>query len=122
MDAEADLEKAKKSNELTKAYELPDGQVVNINTPRFMAPEALFKPDLAHPGTETLGMHQLANQTVRVTDLDVQLDLYGNMIMSGGSTMYDGIADRLEMELNKLAPKAGSVKVIANADRYYSVW
>ena len=42
--------------------------------------------------------------------------------MSGGSTMYDGIADRLEMELNKLAPKAGSAKVIANADRYYSVW
>ena len=71
LDPEADLAKANKSNELSKVYELPDGSTVNINTPRFMAPEALFKPSLAKPGDENLGMHELTNTTIKVTDLDV---------------------------------------------------
>lgn len=71
MNPDADLEKANKSNELTNVYELPDGSTVNVNTPRFMAPEALFKPSLAKPGDETLGMHELTNTTIKVTDLDV---------------------------------------------------
>jgi len=41
MDPEADKANASESTELTKNYELPDGQIVAINTPRFMAPEAL---------------------------------------------------------------------------------
>jgi len=94
MNIEADLEKAK-SPELTKSYELPDGSFVKVNTPRFMAPEALFKPDLIKEGDETLGMHQLCSKSIVDCDLDVRTDLYENIIMSGGSTMYEGLPDRL---------------------------
>lgn len=42
--------------------------------------------------------------------------------MSGGSTLYQGIPDRLEKEMQALCYKAGAVKIVAPADRYYSVW
>lgn len=44
-------------NDLAKNYELPDGSVISINTPRFWGPEALFKPDLIKEGDETPGIH-----------------------------------------------------------------
>ena len=45
LDIEKVKEEAANSNEHTKDYELPDGQVIKLNKPRFMAPEALFFPD-----------------------------------------------------------------------------
>ena len=52
LDYEAELEKANKSNECQQVYELPDGQTVNVNVPRFKAPEAIFNPDLIQEGGE----------------------------------------------------------------------
>jgi actin len=37
-------------------------------------------------------------------DLDVRKDLYENLVLSGGSTMFPGIAERLEKEITALAP------------------
>jgi len=42
LDPKEAQETAKNSNEHTEAYELPTGEVINVNTPRFMGPEALF--------------------------------------------------------------------------------
>jgi actin beta/gamma 1 len=57
LDPAADKAKAAESSELTSMYELPDGQTVSINAPRFMAPEALFVPGLIKEGDETEGIH-----------------------------------------------------------------
>merc|ERR1712086_843852 len=122
LDFEADKAKASSSTELAKNYELPDGQTITVNAPRSSAPEALFNPGLIKEGDEALGMHQLASKSVTDCDLDVRTDLYGNIILSGGTTLYEGLPDRLEKELAALCPKAGDVKIIASADRYYSVW
>jgi actin beta/gamma 1 len=69
-----------------------------------------------------MGMHQLCSKSITDCDLDVRTDLYGNIILSGGTTLYEGLPDRLEKEVSALCPKAGDVKIIASADRYYSVW
>jgi len=76
LDVEADKAKAAGSSELTKAYELPDGQTVSVNTPRFLGPEALFNPDLIKQGDGVEGMHKLAFGTVQECDQDVRRDLY----------------------------------------------
>jgi len=55
-------------------------------------------------------------------DVDVRRDLYGNVVMSGGTTMYPGIADRLSKELTALAPSTMKIKVVAPPERKYSVW
>lgn len=87
-----------------------------------MAPEALFDPGLIKEGDETLGMHKMAYESIQECDIDIRKDLYGNVILSGGSTMYDGLPDRLEKELDAMAPQQNMVKIIAGQDRYYSVW
>jgi actin len=55
-------------------------------------------------------------------DVDVRKDLYGNIVMSGGSTMFSGIAERLNKEVVSLAPSSMKIKVIAPPERKYSVW
>jgi len=87
-----------------------------------MGPEAIFNPGLIKEGDETPGMHTMAYQTITDCDLDVREDLYKNVILSGGTTLYEGLPDRVEKELDSLCPKSGTVKIIASADRYYSVW
>lgn len=122
QDLESEKSKASSSNELSKVYELPDGSTVNVNTPRFMAPEALFNPGLIKEGDETLGMHQMALASINDCDVDIRKDLYQNLILSGGSTLYEGLPDRLEREVDAKCPQNGITKVIASKDRYYSVW
>merc|ERR1711965_470109 len=107
LDPEADKAKAAESTELTKNYELPEG---------------LFDPGLIKEGDEALGMHDMSYASIQDCDVDIRMDLYGNIILSGGTTLYAGLPDRLEQEVDKKCPQQGSVKIIASADRYYCVW
>jgi actin len=122
LDFEDTKAKSSSSSEFNKVFELPDGQTVTVNGPRFTAPEAIFNPELIQEGSEEKGLHQLANATIEACDLDIRLDLYSNVILSGGSTLYEGLTDRLAQELKKDCKKPEQVKVIAPPDRYYSVW
>merc|ERR1711957_539406 len=59
---------------------------------------------------------------VSASDIDVRRELCKNIIMSGGSTMYEGMADRLKQELVNRAPSGAEIRVVAAADRKYAVW
>jgi actin-related protein len=120
QDFDAELAAASQSSDVERQYELPDGQVITIGAERFRAPEVLFQPSLI--GMEQDGVHQLTYQSIMKCDVDIRKDLYGNTVLSGGTTMYEGIADRLTKELTNLAPPAIKVKVVAPPERKYSVW
>ena len=60
--------------------------------------------------------------TIMKCDVDIRADLYKNIVMSGGSTMYDGLAERLTKEMTNLAPQTMEIKVVAPPERKYSVW
>ena len=55
-------------------------------------------------------------------DRDIRNNFYANTILSGGTTMYPGIADRMQKEISNLAPNTMKVKIIAPPERKYSVW
>jgi actin beta/gamma 1 len=55
-------------------------------------------------------------------DLDIRRDLYGNVVLSGGTTMFPGIGDRMQKELTSLSPSSIKVKIVAPPERKYSVW
>merc|ERR1712096_281619 len=55
-------------------------------------------------------------------DVDIRKDLYANVVLSGGSTMYPGITDRMQKEITALAPNTMKIKIIAPPERKYSVW
>ena len=122
LDSAADKAKAADSSELQMNYELPDGQTVMINAPRFMGPEAIFNPGLIKEGDETPGMHTMGFESIQDCDIDIRKDLYNNVILSGGTTLYEGLPDRLEKELDAMCPQQNMVKIIASQDRYYCVW
>merc|ERR1719228_2670875 len=47
-------------------------------------------------------------------DVDIRKDLYANTVLSGGTTMYPGIADRMQKEITALAPSTMKIKIIAH--------
>lgn len=87
---------------------------------RFRAPEALFQPSFL--GSEGVGIHETTYNSIMKCDLDIRKDLYGNIVMSGGTTMYSGISDRMQKEITALAPSSMKVKIVAPPERKYSVW
>jgi len=120
IDYDEEMKKAAESSELERTYELPDGNVLTIGNERFRCPEVLFQPSFI--GREAAGIHETMFQTIMKCDVDIRKDLYNNIVLSGGTTMYPGIGERLTKELTALAPSTMKVKVIAPPERKYSVW
>jgi actin-related protein len=114
------MAKAAESSELEKQFELPDGNVISVANERFRCPEVLFQPSFI--GKEAQGIHDTTFNTIMKCDVDIRKDLYANVVLSGGTTMFPGIAERMTKELTALAPATMKIKVVAPPERKYSVW
>ena len=97
-----------------------DDHVITIGSERFRAPEALFQPSMI--GLEAVGIHETTFNSIKICDVDIRKDLYGNIVLSGGTTMYNGLPERMQKEISNLAPSTIKVKVVAPPERKYSVW
>ena len=115
-----DFEKEMKRTDLEKTYELPDGQAITMGSERFRCPEAYFQPRLMD--IENCGVHELTYNCIMRCDLDIRKDMYANIILSGGSTMFSGFVERMQKELSDCAPPNVQPQVIAEPDRKYSAW
>ncbi|XP_072897516.1 actin, larval muscle-type-like isoform X3 [Hemitrygon akajei] len=118
LDLQAEM--CRKPCEVEKDYKLPDGQVIKIQSQRFRCPETLFIP--ANIGIEAPGIDKLCFNAIMKCDIDLRRDLYANVILAGGSSLFPGIDERMLKELTKMVPTGTPVKVCAPAERKNSVW
>jgi len=120
LDYDAEIKKSQESSELEMEFTLPDGNVLTIGNERFRCGELLFQPQMI--GRESGGIADITFKSILMCDIDLRKELYANIVLSGGTTMVPGLADRLTSEITALAPSIVKVKVIAPAERKYSVW
>ncbi|MCL7022601.1 hypothetical protein MKW94_030094, partial [Papaver nudicaule] len=83
--------------------------------------EALFQPKMVEMD-DAAGIHETIYNSIMKCDIDIRKELYGNIVLSGGSTLFPGIADRMSKEITALAPSSVKIKVVAPPERKFSVW
>lgn len=105
--------------EIEKPYCMPDGSSFTVSSERHMCPEALFQPSLM--GKEETGIDELLSQSIRRSSIDYRKEIYANIVLSGGSSLFPGLTERLSLEMQARAP-AERVRVIAPPDRMNSTW
>ena len=99
LDTAKERRLAAETTTLVDKYTLPDGRVIKIGRERFEASEALFTPSLVD--REGAGLSDLVFDVIQEADMDIRRDLYGHIVLSGGSTMFPGLPTRLESDLKK---------------------
>ncbi|KAL6076585.1 actin [Balamuthia mandrillaris] len=105
------------------AYELPDGQIFEVADSRFRVEctEPLFQPG-ALLGLECGGIHETTFNAIMKSDIEIRRELANNIVLAGGTTMFPGLARRMEKELGTLLPAATQVRVLDRPERKYSAW
>ena len=65
-------------------------------------------------------MNGIADSTFRTImkcDVDVRKKLYTGILLSGGTTMFPRISERMHQEITNLAPASIKVKIVVPAKR-----
>jgi len=108
-------------------YELQDGGSIDIGGDRLKIPEVMFNPTLC--ATEEFQkenpIHNLVFQSVNNVDSDIRRELYQNVVVTGGNTLFPGFVERLQKEMNDKVPQMYKVKLIASnssVERKFSAW
>ena len=120
LDFAQEIQRAAESSDLQQTYQMPDGQIIVLNNERFRCAEPLFTPSLL--GTDASGIHELTDNAIMKCDIDIRKDLYANIILSGGTSLLPGLADRLKKELTALAPSKIEIETITLPHRNYAPW
>ena len=121
QDYDAELKHAMENSTIEKKYQLPThDSVLVLKEERIKCAELMFNPHLQ--GRSEEGIHKSLHDCIVKCDADIKKDLFKNIVLAGGSTMFDGMKERMKKEIQALAPSTMGPEVEAPADRKYSCW
>ena len=116
IDMEEEQHKYEHINEIEKTYQMPNGQEVHIGAQRFRCVEPLFEPRLIQIQSE--GIPQTIFSTINKC-ADLKQDMFKNIVLTGGTSMFPGLKERIQNDINKLA-SASPTTVEVHAPDYRS--
>ena len=90
-------------------YTLPDDSILEIGDERRLAPEILFNPLIRE--YEYPGIQEILAESINKTNVDLKLQLYGSILLSGGNTNIKGMKERIYKEIKKLAPNKAKIRL-----------
>lgn len=99
-----------------------DYQVI-LGVERFRCPEMLFQPNLI--GVDQSGLDEMAGVSIRrlsCKDQDLEDRLTKSILITGGSSLFPGIAERLEAGIRMIRPCGSPIKVFKAADPILDAW
>jgi actin-related protein len=120
LDYQTEVQRAEQGKIPAVVRKLKDGSEVSLKTESFRCPEGLFQPALIDGHGE--GIHQLINTSLERCDIDVRRELYSSIVLAGGTSMFPGLAERVEREVVALATPQMKVNVISTPERKNAVW
>jgi actin-related protein len=97
QDFDAELKQATEHNKISEKYALPGGDTIELNKERIQCPELMFNPLLF--GKKEDGIHKYLHDCIIKCDNDIRKDLFKNIVLAGGSTMFKGMKERMKKEI-----------------------
>lgn len=122
LDYDADIKAANDNQNAETTYRLPGGQIISLREERLKAAEVLFTPTYDSNLKVEDGIHKFTYDAIIKCDRDIQKDLFHNIVLAGGGTMFKGMQDRMTKEIQALAASPMKPEVEAPADRKHSAW
>ena len=99
---------------------MPDGQVIQLGSEKYKAPEILFSPGKI--GLEWPGVHELVVNSIKKCDIDIRKTLFNSIVVAGGSSLFSNFNDRLHKSIQKLVSRDINITLLAPKNRKYSCW
>ncbi len=103
-------------------YELPDGRTVDLNEERYSITEKLFQ---ANKEIGFVGYPQMILDAISRSDIEIRKDLFANIFVCGGNTLFSGFPERLQKQLFSTSAQTTKIKVITHpspTERKFSTW
>jgi actin-related protein len=108
-DFQIEMDEAAANDDRNADYELPDGQEITIENERFRCPEGLFNPKMM--GKKDVDpLPKSIFDSINACEQDIRRVLYSNIVLSGGTSSFDGLPSRLDHEIELLAPHLKKAK------------
>jgi actin, other eukaryote len=112
--------KERKMDSEYKTYYLPDDSVVRLGQEKQIVPEILFNPKII--GLYEPGIHENCFKSIMKTNTEIRAEMFENIVLAGGSTLFEGIKQRLQSEIEDVAPTKTKIKIVDHPERLYSSW
>ena len=82
----------------------------------------MFKP-LLLGGAVSPGLHEATFDSIMKCDVDgICKNLFCNILLSGGNTMFPRFAERMDKEIKDLAPATTKSEIVCPSERKLSSW
>jgi actin-related protein len=104
-------------------YDLPDKKTINLSQDRNLILERVFNPVKEFP--DFLGYHQMVNNAISQADLEIKKELYSNIFLCGGNTLFTGFPERFQKQITNTNKQTFKIKIIthpSNTERKFSSW
>ncbi|KAF8989915.1 actin family [Cyathus striatus] len=86
---------------------------VDVGYERFLGPEVFFNPEIFSSDFLT-PLPEIVDDVIRQSPIDVRRGLYKNIVLSGGSTMFQHFGQRLKRDLKQLVDRRLDASVKAS--------
>lgn len=101
QDYDAEMKAAQEHGSIERKYMLPGDKPLILKEERLRCPEILFQPSQAMKelNKDIEGIHKYTFESIMKCDQDIKKDLFKNIILAGGCTMFEGMKERMKKEI-----------------------